>query len=132
MAACYWPGDWPSQHRPRGGPTTPLHTGNPQKTGRSSLGATGGGGTSTAQLVLLALAAATAIFFTTSMLVMDAPIIGKGFGPSQFVARVGRTAALAGVGQEQAPANRSSEAEEGAAAAAGGKKGGADVVKKCT
>ena len=81
--------------------------------------------------MLIALAAATAIFFTTSMLVMDSPISGKGFGPSQYVARVGRTAALAGVGQHSAAANISS-GSGGEAAAASAKKDGADVVKKCT
>lgn len=85
---------------------------------------------------MIALAAATAIFFTTSLLVMDtsSPILGKGFGPSQFVSRVGRTAALAGVGggkwKEGPAAVNASVEEEEEMEEAQGKKG--DVVKTCT
>ncbi len=96
--------------------------------GRSSLGGIEGwGGGSMTQLVLIALAAATAIFFTTSLLVMDSPINGKGFGPSQFVTRVGRTAALAGVGV--GAVNKSSEQGELAPAAEHKTTEGGDVVK---
>jgi hypothetical protein len=84
--------------------------------------------------VLIALAAATAIFFTTSLLVMDSPISTMGFGPSQFVSRMGRTAALAGVGGGlPAAANNESspEAEDVVAAPAGKQQGAGDVVKTC-
>lgn len=81
--------------------------------------------------MLIALATATAIFFTTSMLVMDSPISSKGFGPSQFVARMGRTAALAGVEGPHAANSSVEEASKEEASPRARKEGAADVVKTC-
>ena len=100
-------------------------------------GAAGIAGTSTAQLVFIALATATAIFFTTSLFFMDlSPLhVGKGLGPSQFIAQRFNNGGVQPIGDGSSNASDAVVAPElvEPAGAVGGrkKKKKEDVIKTC-